>query len=69
MSYPQVGIEITGAFKWFVASCSSVAARYWTVERPYTVGIARAVPPVVLLTFLFGEIILGAARAFLISLL
>ena len=69
MSDPQVSIEVAGAFKRFVASCSSMAARHWTVEWPYTVRIARAISPVVLLTLFLGEIIFVATRAFFISLL
>ena len=69
MCDPQVSVQVAGVFKWFVAPCSSVAARHWTIERPYTVGIARAVPPVVFLTFGLGEVRFVASRTFLISLL
>ena len=69
VSNPQVGVEVAGALERFTTSSPSVATRDWTVEGPYTVRVARAVPPVIFLAFGLGKIILGTPRALPICLL
>ena len=69
VGYPQMSVQVVGAFKWLVAALPPVATWYWAEEGPNPVRVPWAVPPVVLLAFGLCKVIFATSTAFLVSFL